>query len=275
VTVLPQPVVGDAFGEMLRTALAVMTGRGPRPVLGSRDPVGVVEIVERDDGFVSAAPADRYLAGPEAWPEGDRAAVNLCRGRVLDVGAGGGRIALALQERGLAVTALDVSPGAIEVCRARGVRETFVGTIDQHRGEYDTFVLWCNNLGLLGSPAAAPAFLDALARLAAPGARILAQGTNPYGGAGDPVHDAYHRRNRERGRLAGHLTVRVRHRELATPWFDYLLCSPDELREVLRGTGWQLADLDDSEPSRYTAVLSRSPRHRSTSATPRSARSSG
>jgi hypothetical protein len=135
------------------------------------------------------------------------------------------------------------------------VRRTVVGTVDAHRGEHDTFVLWCNNLGLLGGPDAAPAFLAALARLAAPGARVVAQGTNPYGGAGDPVHLAYHRRNQRRGRMAGHLTVRMRYRELATPWFDYLLCSPDELRGLLRGTRWRLTDVDGAEPSRYTAVL--------------------
>jgi SAM-dependent methyltransferase len=250
---------GDAFGELLRAAHAARTGRGPRPVLGSRDPVPVVEVVERDDGFISAAPAERYLAAPPEWPVADRAVLDLCRGRVLDVGAGGGRIALALQERGIDVTALDISPGAVEVCRTRGVRRTVIGTVDTHRGEYDTFVLWCNNLGLLGSPATAPDFLAALSRLAARDARIVAQGTDPYRTA-DPVHLAYQRRNRERGRMPGHLTVRIRYRELATPWFDYLLCSPDELRGLLRGTGWHLADLDDSEPARYTAVLSRSPR---------------
>lgn len=254
---MAEPRTGDAFGELLRAAYAAHTGVGNRPVLGSRDPVPVVEIVERDDGFISAAPADRYVAEPAQWPDADRAALDLCRGRVLDVGAGGGRIALALQERGLDVTALDVSAGAIEVCRLRGVRNTVHGTVDAHQGRYDTFVLWCNNLGLLGSPDAAPAFLGSLARLAAPGARIVAQGTNPYGGAGDPVHLAYHRRNRERGRMPGHLTVRVRHRELATPWFDYLLCSPDELRDLLPGTGWRLVAVDDTEPSRYTAVLTR------------------
>lgn len=250
-----RPRTGDAFGELLRAAHAARTGRGPRPVLGSRDPVPVVEVVERDDGFISAAPADRYLAEPSAWPGADRAALDLCRGRVLDVGAGGGRIALALQERGLDVTALDVSPGAIDVCRERGVHRTVVGTVGAHDGEYDTFVLWCNNLGLLGGPAVAPGFLAALARLAAPGARVVAQGTNPYGGSGDPVHLAYQDRNRRRGRMPGHLTVRIRYRDLATPWFDYLLCSPDELRELLRGTRWRLADVDDTEPSRYTAVL--------------------
>jgi SAM-dependent methyltransferase len=252
-----EPRIGDAFGELVKAAQAAATGRGMRPVLGSRDPVPVIEIVERDDGFVSSTPADRYVAAPAAWPEADRAALHRCHGRVLDVGAGGGRIALALQERGLDVTALDISPGAIEVCRERGVRRTAVGTVDTHRGEYDTFVLWCNNLGLLGNPTAAPAFLGALARLAAPGARIVAQGTDPYGGGGDPVHLAYHRLNRRRGRMAGHLTVRVRFRDLATPWFDYLLCSPAELADLIRGTGWRLAEVDDSEPSRYTAVLRR------------------
>jgi SAM-dependent methyltransferase len=250
-----EPVVGDAFGELLRAAHAARTGHGARPVLGSRDPVAVAEIVERDDGFISSAPADRYLAEPAAWPAADRAALDLCRGRVLDVGAGGGRIALALQARGLEVTALDVSPGAIDVCRARGVDRTFVGTVHAHQGTYDTFVLWCNNLGLLGSPELAPGFLAELARLAAPGARVVAQGTNPYGGAGDPVHLAYQERNRRRGRMPGHLTVRIRYRELATPWFDYLLCSPPELGDLVRGTRWRIVDVDDSEPSRYTAVL--------------------
>jgi SAM-dependent methyltransferase len=248
------PGRGDAFGEMLRAALAERTGRGARPVVGARDPVPVMEVVERDDGFISVNPAARYLAGPEDWPEADRRALALCRGRVLDVGAGGGRFAVALQARGIAVTALDISAGAVEVCRAHGVRDTALTTVDRHTGRYDTFLLWCNNLGLLGSPAEAPAFLRALGALAAPSARIIGQGTNPYA-TDDPVHLAYQQRNREAGRLPGQLRVRIRYRARATDWFDYLLCSPDELRTLTGGTGWHVEDVDETEPARYTAVL--------------------
>ena len=70
----------------------------------------------------------------------------------------------------------------------------------------------------------------------------------------DPAHLAYHERNRRRGRLPGQIRIRVRYRELATPWFDYLMVSPDELEDILSGTGWQLSraiELDDM----YSAVI--------------------
>jgi SAM-dependent methyltransferase len=239
---------------VLKAALAERTGRGPRPVLGSRTPVPVMELVERDDGFLSAAPAARYLAEPPDWPDSDRAALRWCTGRVLDVGAGAGRFSLALQERRIQVTALDISPGAIEVCRVRGVHDAVVSTVERHRGDYDTFLLWCNNLGLLGSAHAAPGFLRALGALAAPGARLVGQSTDPYA-TNDPVHLAYQQQNRWHGRMSGQLRVRVRHRAMATGWFDYLLCAPAELRTLTEGTGWRLESVDDTEPSRYTAIL--------------------
>src|SRR5262245_66440757 len=84
---------------------------------------GVAEIVEREDGFINASvtgPA-MYFAPFRRWPAHHRAAMRLVRGRVLDVGAGAGRVSLHLQERGHDVVAIDHSPGALEVCRRRGV----------------------------------------------------------------------------------------------------------------------------------------------------------
>jgi SAM-dependent methyltransferase len=252
-----EPRAGDAYGELLRAALAEETGQGPRPTVAGRYPRPVIEIVERDDGLVNGAPAARYLAGPAGWPDCERRALDRIRGRVLDVGAGGGRVALAVQDRGAAVTGLDISPGAAEVAAARGVRSVVCATVDDHLtsgARYDTFVLFGNNVGLLGSRERAPRFLATLAGLARPGARIVAQGTDPYGTT-DPVHLRYHERNRARGRLAGQLTVRVRYLDLATPWFDYLFCSIDELRELLAGTAWRLAEVDDGDPPLYVATL--------------------
>jgi len=252
---MDEPVVGDAFGELLRAALAEQTGRGPRPTIIAKYPTPVTELVERDDGFLSALPAARYLAPPADWVDLDHRALALVRGRVLDVGTGAGRAALALQERGVPVTGLDVSAGAVEVCRARGVRDAVLSTVADHTGRYDTFLLLGNNLGLLGSRRAAPRFLADLAALAAPGARIVAQGTDPYDTA-DPLHHAYHERNRSRGRWAGEMVMRIRHRNLATDWFEYLLCTPDELAVVLVGTGWRVEAVEPYPP-RYLAVLVR------------------
>ena len=253
--------MGDVFGEMIRDAYAVRTGIGPRPLAGGRVPRPVIEIIERDDGLINGAPADHYLGEPAEWQPHDHRALRLCRGHVLDLGCGAGRTALELQRRGQAVTGLDTSPGAIEIARRRGLRDTVVTTIDEYAratARYDTFLLLGNNLGLFGGAERAPVLLAALASLANPGARIIAQGTDPYG-TNDPVHVSYHERNRSRGRLGGQLRLRLRYRLLATEWFDYLQCSPAELETLLKGTGWQLKSIDDADRPYYLAVMELTP----------------
>jgi SAM-dependent methyltransferase len=176
---------------------------------------------------------------------------------VLDIGAGAGRTALELQKRSMAVTGLDTSAGAIEVARKRGLRDTVLNTVDAYAhstARYDTFLLLGNNLGLIESRERAPVFLAALATLARPGARIIAQGTDPYGTT-DPVHVAYHQRNRDRGRFGGQLRLRLRYRLLATDWFDYLNCSVEELESLLEGTRWRLKSVDSEDRPYYLAVM--------------------
>lgn len=252
-----EPQVGDVFGELLRDTLAVATGVGPRPLVGGRLPRPVIEVIERDDGLINGAPAAHYLDGPADWQPYDHRAVDRVRGRVLDIGVGAGRIALELQDREVPVTGLDISPGAIRVARKRGVRDLVLGTVDEYatnRHRFDTFLLLGNNLGLIEGRDRAPAFLAALAALANPGAEIIAHGTDPYGTT-DPVHTGYHERNRARGRLGGQLRLRLRYRELGTPWFDYLVCTPDELGELIRGSAWRLVDVDDADAPYYLATL--------------------
>jgi SAM-dependent methyltransferase len=254
---MEQPRVGDVFGEMIRDAFAVRTGVGPRPLAGGRVPRPVIEIIERDDGLINGAPSDHYLAEPDEWQPHDHRALARVRGSVLDIGVGAGRTAIELQRRGVAVTGLDVSPGAIEVARKRGLRDTVLNTVDSYArspARYDTFLLLGNNLGLIEGAHRAPVFLAALAQLARPGARIIAHGTDPYGTT-DPVHTAYHRRNRDRGRLGGQLRLRLRYRKLCTDWFDYLVCSVGELRSLLAGTAWRLVDVDDTDQPYYLATM--------------------
>jgi hypothetical protein len=141
------------------------------------------------------------------------------------------------------------------------VRNLRVRSIDDLAGTvsgFDTLVLFGNNFGMFGDPDRMRILLTAWAREAPPGARILAESTNPY--RGDPgvpsVHRAYQRRNREHGRLPGQFRLRVRYRTSATPWFDWLFVSPAEMRRLVRGTGWELARiLEISSSPLYVAIL--------------------
>jgi len=245
---LPGPATGDAFGAMLQAALGQELA-GDRPA--------VAEIVERDDGVLAIGPAAFYLAGPAEWPEYERAAAERLAGRVLDVGAGAGRVALFLQARGIPVTALDVSPGAAEVCRRRGVRDPVCAGIAQYAasGErFDSFALFGRNLGLLGSRQQAPALLAALASLARPGARVVGVGVDPPAEP-DPVTRGYAHRNQAAGQLPGQRRLRSRFRDLASPWFDFLWCSAGELDELVAGSRWRLAEVVQRSGPSYAAVL--------------------
>ena len=219
--------IGDAFGEVL---LACQAAGGAQGVAH--------EVIERSDGFLGIADAAKYFR-----TDAD-VAFDLASGRVLDIGAGAGRASVALQDRGHDVVALDISAGATEVCRRRGVRTTFTGSVFDlaaSRPEpFDTFLMLGNNLGLVGGPAQAPSLLEALAAIAAPGARIVGETANPYTTT-KPVHLDYHDQNRRSGRLPGQLRLRVRHERTVTPWWDYLLCTPGELVEVIAATPWTLA----------------------------------
>jgi hypothetical protein len=53
------------------------------------------------------------------------------------------------------------------------------------------------------------------------------------------AHRAYHERNRALGRLPGQIRLRVRYQNLATPWFDYLFASVEEILEARPRTGGQ------------------------------------
>lgn len=110
-------------------------------------------VIERDDGLLEVDGSD-YFRDIASWDDRDRWVLERAHGRVLDVGAGGGRTSLALQQRGQEVVALDVSAGAIEVCQRRGVSNVFLGSVDDlaakgDGGDFDTFVMMGGNIGLL------------------------------------------------------------------------------------------------------------------------------
>lgn len=235
----------DAFGRLLQDYLAGEDG---------------LELVERDDGFVGAAGrASAYFTPYSAWPAHERAALAWARGRVLDIGCGAGRHALHLQQSGLAVVGIDASPLAVAVCRRRGLREARVLDVarigpDTGLGTFDTLLLLGANVGLLGSAEGARALLARFHAIPSARARILAESRDPAA-LDAPVHAAYQEANRRRGRLPGQLRLRIRYKEDATPWFDYLFVAREELKELLAGTGWAVTRYAEGEEGAYIALI--------------------
>lgn len=108
-------------------------------------------------------------------PRLEQKALSMAKDRVLDIGAGAGCHALALQERGLEVKAIDISPLSCEVMKERGVKNAECVNLfnPQLQGKYDTLLLLMNGTGIAGKLNRLPMLLNRLKELLAEGGQIL------------------------------------------------------------------------------------------------------
>jgi hypothetical protein len=89
----------------------------------------------------------RSFAG---MPELEQKALKLAQGRTLDVGAGAGCHSLILQEKGIDVTAIDISPLSVETMRERGVMKVLQQDFFTLNTQFDTILLLMNGIGIVG-----------------------------------------------------------------------------------------------------------------------------
>lgn len=117
--------------------------------------------------------------GYQQMPPIEQKAMQLAHGRVLDVGCGAGSHSLYLQNnQKLEVTAIDVSPRAIEVCRARGIEKAYVQDVmtmelQSNAPLFDTLLLLMNGTGICGKLVNIFTFFQKLKSLLQPKGQIL------------------------------------------------------------------------------------------------------
>ena len=215
------------------------------------------EIIERDDGFfdVSGGP-ELYFSEPENWLIDQKKSMKYAHGKVLDIGAGAGRFSLYLKKKDFDVTAVDISPKAVETCRLRGVKKVFVMPIEKldFQNKFDTVLLQGNNFGLMKNLRNAKKILKKLLKITNEKAVIIAQSADPHTTIDDD-YILYQKNNVKNGRMPGQIKIRVRYKKLATGWFDFLYVSKSEMSEILKDTGWKINKIIDSEFASYTAII--------------------
>ncbi|WP_029596892.1 class I SAM-dependent methyltransferase [Flavobacterium sp. ACAM 123] len=108
-------------------------------------------------------------------PAMEQKALQLAKGKILDVGCGAGSHSLYLQnELNLEVTAIDISSSAVQACWLRGIKDARVQDVMTLKNEtYDTILLLMNGAGMCGKLKNIPNFLVKLKSLLNPGGQIL------------------------------------------------------------------------------------------------------
>jgi len=159
----------DLFGKAI---LDFQTNNSPEAV------VTETTISEADDMDVA------YLFRSfKDMPKLEKKALQLAKGKILDVGCGAGSHALYLQEKGFEVTAIDISANAIQACTLRGLKnvkvqnlldiETDPSESEQKKQKFDTILLLMNGTGIFGTLAETSKYLQKLKSLLNPGSQIL------------------------------------------------------------------------------------------------------
>lgn len=213
-----------------------------------RGDADAVLVITSNLGDRDPMPVKVWFRGPDEYFELDRAALELARGSVLDVGAGVGVHALALQARGQAVTAIDHVPEAVEVMRARGVRDARCCDFREVDGRFGTVMALANGAGLARTLAGLTPFLRELERRLEPGGLILLDSTDlrPQFGA------------TRAGRYVGELEFRLEYKGERGDPFPQLYVDPDALAEHAACAGLAVAELRRFDSGGYLAVLARS-----------------
>jgi hypothetical protein len=220
----------------------------------------IVELVERDDGWIAPPRRPRYLfcslcqvaAAPTTSHDprpGSRPRHWLRRRPDSLVPSG----------EGTHCPGRGQLPLAVRTARLRGVRQARVRGITEltsRLGVFGTILLLGSNSGLLANPKRARWLLGRFRDMTANKGRIISEILDPYDTTA-PEHRRYHRQNRRRGRMAGQVRIRVRYKVWATHWFDCLFVSQAELRSILKGTGWRVERIIRSNGPTYMAILAR------------------
>jgi SAM-dependent methyltransferase len=200
-------------------------------------------------------PVGRFFREVEDFPEIENKALELCCGKVLDIGAGAGRHSLALQERGLKVCAIDIVPDCVTVMKMRGVREVYCADIMEFDGgPFDTLLGVMNGLTMVKSLERLPLFLQHLRRLVGPNGQYLVDSTDLRRSGGAEMNALLETKVRD-GQYFGEITAQMEYKNKRGTLFRELYVDQETLSDRAITAGWACNIVIQQDNGRYLARL--------------------
>ena len=190
----------------------------------------------------------------EDMPEIERKAIDMAKGRILDVGAGAGCHSLVLQERGMDVTAIDISPLSVETMKERGVEKVIEQDFFTLEGQFDSILMLMNGIGIVGTLERMPEFFRQLDKILAPEGQLLCDSSDisyvfedEEGLIDIPNEMDYY----------GEHSFRMQYKDTIGEPFDWLYIDEDTLKEKARRYGYTAEVMAEGEHYDYLARITK------------------
>ncbi|MBQ8521176.1 MAG: class I SAM-dependent methyltransferase [Bacteroides sp.] len=199
-------------------------------------------------------PAEQLFRTFDEMPPLEQEALRLAKGKILDCGAGSGCHALALQDMGKEVSAIDISPLSVEVMQQRGVRQAFqINLFDEHfLDKFDTILMLMNGSGIIGILGNLPFFFDKMKQLLNPGGYIYMDSSDlryPFEDEdGSYLIDLA-------GDYYGEIDFRMQYKQIKGDAFDWLYIDFQTLSHYASESGFTAELIAEGEHYDYLACL--------------------
>ena len=210
----------------------------------------------RDDGFEFNVPIEYFFRGPKEFTNLEKQALGLCKGKVLDAGAGVGPHSLELQRLGFEVYAIDISSRACDIMKKRGIKN--VQCTDFYNIEIDTFdtiLLLGRSIGFVENINGIKKFLSFCKTRLNPEGIIILDSIDMRL-TEEKIYLDYKERNRKLGKYFGEATLQMKYKNILGDRFRNIQIDPDTLKECTQEIGLSCKILGKEEDGNYLAMIS-------------------
>lgn len=188
-------------------------------------------------------------------PKLEQKALQLAKGKILDIGCGAGSHALYLQNQKFDVIAVDISENAIKACKLRGIENAInINFLELENQTFDTILLLMNGTGIFETLAKTSIYLQKLKSLVTPNGQILIESSDiiymfdqDEDGAYEVPADNYY----------GQLTFTIKYKGETEKPFSWLYLDFNTLQNAANANGLNCELIAEGEHFDYLARLTR------------------
>ena len=209
----------------------------------------------RDDGFEWNVPIEYFFRSLKDFSNLEKEAIQLCKGKVLDMGAGVGPHSLELQRLGLEVYAIDISSHACKIMRKRGVKNVqCIDFYDLTMDSFDTILLLGRSIGFVGNLKGIKKFLSYCKTRLTPKGIIILDSIDILSTQEQDLLN-YMERNRKLGRYIGEGSFQMKYKNTLGDIVQNIQIDPNTLKEITQELGLSCKILCE-EDGEYLAKIS-------------------